>query len=182
MGLKKFLSRIVGYTPESQDAPHIGVKPGETAQSQASQTGEAPKVIQEESKKFDPILRSTSNEAVAPALKEAPKVQEIPKVAIETMPAEVAPQPATEPIKAAGPRPRGSSRPRTSSERVSPRLKVNGTNPVNSAASPKPRRTRKTTQKGSMAVASVEPRQIETALGAKEKDKEKMAAPVLQGA
>jgi hypothetical protein len=186
MGLKKFLSRIVGYTSESQDAPHTGGRPGEMVLSnQTSKTAEIPKVVQEEPRKFDPILRSPSNENIAPTLIEAPKVKEIPKVAMETKPAEVAPQPVAEPVKVSGPKPRGSSRPRTSGERTAPRSKVNGTKPVNSAgASPKPRRTRKTAPKDSMAVASMEPRQTVTELGAKEKEKEKekMAAPVLQGA
>lgn len=175
MGLKKFLCRIVGYTLELQDVPPIGAKSGAVVQSkQALQTAEPPKLVQEVSGQVETMWRSPSDKTVEPTPKEELKVEEVPKVTIETKPAEVVQQPVAEPVKAAGSRPRG--RPRTKSERVLTRLKINGTNSVNSAGtSPKPRRTGKMASKGEMTVVPTE-----TELGVKEK--EKMAAPVLRGA
>jgi hypothetical protein len=180
MGLKKFLSRIVGYSSELQDASHIGVRPGDVVQSkQALQTIETPKVVQEVLGQFD-AMQSPSNKPIEPILTEKLKVEEVSKVIIETKPTKVAPQPVAEPIKASGSRPRG--RPRTNGESALPRSKVNGTKSVNSAeASPKPRRTRKMASKGGVTEAPTEPQQTETALGEKKQEKEKMAAPVLQG-
>jgi hypothetical protein len=181
MGLKKFLFQIVGYKPESQDPPHIGVRPGEEVQGKQSlQTFETAKVVQEESRQFNPISSSPSNGAIESALKEAPKVEETPKVTIETKFSEVAPQPVIEPIKVKVSKPRG--RPRTNGERVLPKLKANGNNTVNFVgASPKPRRTRKTALKSGMTVVSTESQQAETELNAKEKKKEKIATPMFQG-
>lgn len=183
MSLKKFLSRIIGYTPESQDTSHIGVKPGAVIQSnQALQTTEIPKVVQEVSGQFDAMWRLPSIKAVEPALKEELKVEEVPKATIETKPAEVAPQPVPEPIKAVSSSSMSSSRARTSVERATPRPKVNVTNTLNSArASPKPGRKRKATPKEGMATPLTKPRQIETTLDGKEKQKKKMAATMLQG-